>query len=170
MKPLDFKEMFDEYVENDNKTWQYDRNKSLGASEAFGCLRQACYKKHGFEVDEGTENSWGAMRRGDIIENAFIVPALLATIPEGSELLGAGEEQETLLKDLLSATPDGLLIDVSRDCLTKYGIADIESDSIVTEFKSIDPRVNLTEPKTVHFGQVQVQMGLIRELTDYKPV
>jgi hypothetical protein len=39
----------------------------------------------------------------------------------------------------------------------------------VVEGKSIDPRVDLIKEKPAHAAQVQSQMGLIRELTPYKP-
>ena len=39
---------------------------------------------------------------------------------------------------------------------------------VVVECKTIDPRVNLLEEKSENAFQVQVQMGLIRELTKYK--
>ena len=39
----------------------------------------------------------------------------------------------------------------------------------VEEIKSIDPRVNLKEEKSIHRGQTIVQMGLTRETTEYQP-
>lgn len=167
---LDFDKIFDEYIAGDQKVWANDRNKTLGASEAFGCMRQAFFKKHGFKEDPGYKNRWGAMRRGDLIENFHVVPAMEAALPKEYELLGGGDDQETLVKGLLSATPDGLIIDLPKHALEVYGIDDIESDCIVMEIKSIDPRVNLREEKAIHRGQVQAQMGLIREMSDFNPM
>jgi hypothetical protein len=167
---INFAGMFKAYEGITEKDWRYDRNASLGASEVFGCIRQAFFKKHGYEPDDNHEDDWGAAKRGDIIENNFAVPAVKAILPEGAELIYAGDEQDTLRIRRLSATPDGLAIGLARDALAQLGIPDIESDCVVTEFKSFDPRAYIKEEKAVHRGQVQVQMGLIRELTEFKPV
>jgi len=98
------------------------------------------------------------------------VPAFQEHTPGDVEAIGLGDEQETLIDGLLSATPDGLLINLEKNALTKYGIADIESDCAILEFKSIDPRITLLEAKAIHAGQVQAQMGIIRKNFDYKPV
>jgi hypothetical protein len=37
------------------------------------------------------------------------------------------------------------------------------------EVKSIDPRVDLSEEKAIHHGQTQIQMGLMRQNTAFKP-
>jgi hypothetical protein len=167
---INFAGMFKAFEEITEKDWRYDRAASLGASEVFGCIRQAFFKKHGYEEDDDHEQDWGAAKRGDIIENNFAVPAVQAILPEGAELIYAGEDQDTLRIRRLSATPDGLAINLARDALAQLGIPDIESDCVVTEFKSFDPRAHIKEEKAVHRGQVQVQMGLIRELTEFKPV
>lgn len=169
MVAMTFDTMFQAFSDSNEKAWKYDRDASLGASEAFGCLRKAYFKKHGYEPDDGYEADWGAAKRGDIIENHFAVPAITAILPDGASLIYAGEEQETLRKGRLSATPDGLVIDVDKDALEQLGILDIESDCFVTEFKSFDPRANIKEAKAIHAGQVQVQLGLIHELTEFRP-
>lgn len=167
--PLDFDKMFQDYIDANQKVWENDRNKTMGASETFGCLRQAFFKKHGYEVDDpDAPFAWGACERGNIIEDHFIVPAF-EFLPDKYEYLGGGGEQETLVKGLLSATPDGVLTGLPSNALANYGIENIETDCIVTEFKSIDPRVNLREEKAIHRGQVIQQMGLIRELTVLEP-
>jgi hypothetical protein len=74
-----------------------------------------------------------------------------------------------LISGLNSATPDGLIIGLTRDALVKYGVPDIKSNCILLEIKSIDPRTNLTEEKSIHNGQTIQQMGLIRELTKWRP-
>jgi hypothetical protein len=167
---INFAGMFKAFEEITEKDWRYDRAASLGASEVFGCIRKAFFQKHGYEPDDDHEDDWGAAKRGDIIENNFAVPAVQAILPPGSELIYAGGDQDTLRIRRLSATPDGLAINLARDALAQLGIPDIESDCVVTEFKSFDPRAHIKEEKAIHRGQVQVQMGLIRDLTEFKPV
>lgn len=169
MAAIDFASMFDAFSALNEKEWKYDRNLSLGASEVFTCLRKCFYKKFGYEPDDDYVPDWGAARRGDIIENNVAVPAVQAVLPEGAELLYAGSEQETLKKGRLSATPDGLVVGVARDALAQLGVDDILSDCFVTEYKSFDPRASIKAAKPVHVGQVQVQMGLIHELTEFRP-
>jgi CRISPR/Cas system-associated exonuclease Cas4 (RecB family) len=173
---LDFEAMFDLWANDTQKTWAHDRSQSVGASEVFGCLRKAWFGKRGaafgYKPDADFVQSWGATKRGDLIENHLVVPAvslgLKAQAPMAT-LLYAGEEQETIIEGRASATPDGLIVDVPPYALQKYGIEDIESDCFTLEIKSIDPRVNLSEEKAVHRGQVQMQMGLIRDTTKYRP-
>lgn len=169
---LDFAKIFADYVAATQKKWAHDRSKSVGASEAFGCLRATWFKKRGsefgFTPDEDAKESWGATRRGDLIENYHVVPAVSGHLPTG-RLLYAGEDQETLFAGYNSATPDGIIAGLDRDALADYGIPDIKSDCIMLEIKSIDPRVNLRREKDIHRGQTQVQMGLVRETTDFRP-
>jgi hypothetical protein len=40
---------------------------------------------------------------------------------------------------------------------------------VMVECKTYDPRTNLADPKTENVFQTHVQMGLVRELTEYKP-
>ena len=171
---LDFEQMFHDHVDNNQKEWSHDRNASLGASGAFDCLREQWFKRfgedRGFETDPGSELTWGAMKRGDIMEDHFVVPVLLEGLPPESDFLYGGDEQMTFEYGRISATPDGLITNVPKDALAKYGIEDVEGDSVIVEIKSIDPRVNLEEEKTVHYGQAQIQMGLIRRMTEYKPM
>lgn len=169
---LDFVAMFHDYVEANQKAWAHDRASTLGASETFDCIRKVWFAKNGTPKDEDYEESWGAMQRGDVMENHFVVPALkhgVGTVP-GARLLGSGKKQKTLVLGQNSATPDGLIVGLQPEALAKYGVEDIEADCIVVEIKSIDPRVNLVEEKAIHRGQVHMQLGLIRELTPYKPV
>lgn len=168
MVAINFDGMFDAFAALNEKEWKYDRNLSLGASEVFTCERMTFYKKNQYEVDDDHEADWGAARRGDVIENNVAVPAMTAILPEGAKLLYAGTEQETLKKGRLSATPDGLVVNAPADCLFQLGIPKCNGQ-FVTEFKSFDPRANIKEAKAVHIGQVQVQMGLIHELTEYRP-
>lgn len=173
---LDFEAMFDAWANDTQKTWAHDRSQSVGASEVFGCLRKAWFGKRGAEFgflpDPGFKQSWGATKRGDLMENHLVVPAVEHGLPlqaPMASLLYAGGDQETIISGRASATPDGLIVDVPKHALSKYGIADIGSDCFNLEIKSIDPRVSLQEEKAIHRGQVQMQMGLIRETTNYRP-
>ena len=171
--PLNFKGIFDSYIEATQKKWAHDRNATVGGSEVFGCIRKAWYKRNKTPQDPDYEESWGAVRRGDIIENHHVVPAM----EHGSKLVGfkmdyAGDEQQTLFAkgSPLSVTPDGLVHGVARNALSLYGIDDLEGDCFMFEIKSIDPRVNLAEEKAIHHGQVQTQMGTVRDNTAFRPM
>lgn len=173
-------DLFDEYYVKDcGKTWSHNRNESVGASEAFGCMRKSWFgklgEKHGFIKDPTYKESWGAVRRGDVIENYQVVPAVRSGLTRrGLDLIMEGEDQKTIVHGLSSATLDGLIIDptgaqLPKDFLAYYGVDEIDEDSIVLEMKSFDPRINIVEEKAIHAGQTQMQMGLIRETTKYKP-
>lgn len=175
-----FEDLFDEFYAKDcQKTWSHDRAKSVGASEAFGCMRKSWFGKRGgefgFTKDPEYKESWGAIRRGDIIENYQVVPAIRSGLARrGLDLIMEGEDQKTIVDGVSSATLDGLIIDptgakLPRDFLAYYGLDDIDEDSIVLEMKSFDPRINIAQEKAIHRGQTQMQMGLIRETTKYKP-
>lgn len=175
-----FEDLFDEHIANNQKTWKQDRRLTVGASECFGCIRKTWFTKRGHEFDVTTdpdyEENWGAMERGNIIENNYIVPAVEDGLKRrGLELIMAGDGQDTILDNIHSATLDGLIIDptgakLPRDLLAYYDIPDIgDQDSVVLEMKSFDPRLTLDHEKAVHRGQTQMQMGLIRDKTEYKP-
>lgn len=121
-----------------------------------------------YPEDPEDEENWGASRRGDILEANFVVPAVSKHLQKG-KLLFAGDKQKTLVNGYNSATPDGLIIGLDRDALENYGIPDIGDHSITFEIKSVDPRIRLKEAKPIHVGQVQTQIGLIREKTPYRP-
>jgi hypothetical protein len=170
--PVDFDALFNGYMESNQKTWGHDRTKTLGGSEVFGCIRKAWYSRHATAKDASYKDSWGATERGNLIENHHVVPAM----QWGSKNLGfkidyIGADQQTLFCDgvPMSVTPDGLIHGVPRNWLSKYGIPDIKSDCVMFEIKSIDPRVDLSEEKAIHHGQTQIQMGLVRENTSFKP-
>lgn len=170
---LDFQEMFNAYVANHQKVWGHDRAKTVGASETFACIRKTGFGKRGaefgYEQDADYENRWGAMERGNLIEDHWVVPVLDEELPEGVGLLWAGDDQATFVQEPVSATPDGLMTELTKDAFENYGIDDIKSDCALVEIKSIDPRVTLKEAKDQHFGQVIMQIGLIREETEWKP-
>jgi hypothetical protein len=88
----------------------------------------------------------------------------------GEHLLFAGDAQQTLALGFLSATPDGLIVGLEHDTLAPLGVTNAGGDgSLVVECKTIDPRTKLDGPKPEHAFQVQVQLALIRALTNYRP-
>lgn len=177
-----FEDLFDELIASNQKTWKQDRALTVGASECFGCIRKTWFTKRGaefgIEKDADYEESWGAMERGNIIENHYIVPALEHGLNRrGLKLIMAGDGQDTIIDGIHSATLDGLVIPenggfLPTDFLAYYGIDPkdfTDQDSMVVEMKSFDPRLTLQHEKAQHRGQTQMQMGLIRENSDYKP-
>jgi CRISPR/Cas system-associated exonuclease Cas4 (RecB family) len=174
MPAIDFKAEFDAFYAGHQKVWKHDRSKTVGASESFGCLRKAWFAKHGTAKDHDYEESWGALERGNLIEDHFMAPRLTWIIERaGGKLIYAGQKTQRTLIDNeapLSVTPDGIAINLPDDFLANYGIDSLGGTGcVVTEFKSIDPRVNLREEKAQHHGQAQIQLGLIRDQTRYKP-
>lgn len=145
-----------------------DRMRTIGASEIGQCARRMYYVKTEGQRDTDYDDRWGARVRGKIMEQKFWLPAVRRRFRK--KLLIAGNQQTTVHDRYLSATPDGLVIEQPRDVLAEFGIPDIgPSCCFILECKSIDPRVNLTAEKHEHAMQTQVQLGLIRLLTPYKP-
>lgn len=159
------REALDAYVAANKRVFGLDRLQTVGASEIGLCARRVGYAKK--NPDLGVEGGWGASVRGTTMEEAFWYPALKAKY--GDRLKRAGPDQETLAKGRLSATPDGVLTGLKRNALAYLGVPDIKSTCIMVECKTIDPRMSLKEAKSENVFQVQVQMGLIRELTRWKP-
>src|ERR1039458_4661284 len=129
---LDFDVMFKDSIDANQKTWKYDRMESVGASEAFDCLRKIWFVKLGVkfgfaqdEEDEKDPESWGARERGNLLEEHYVVPAVRDHLPGNAKLRMAGKQQETLFLNKNSATPDGLIVGLPRNALKKYGIVDI---------------------------------------------
>ena len=157
-----------EYGKKIDRSFGHDRTKTIGASEIGLCARKVHWLKKSGARDEDFIANWGAHVRGTVMEQEFWLPAMKAKF--GYDLIMAGSEQKTLESGYLSATPDGLLVKQPSDALQKFGIEDIGYHrEIVVECKTVDPRVNLTKERDSNHFQVQVQMGLIRELTDHKP-
>jgi hypothetical protein len=151
-----------------------DRMHTVGGSECGQCARKIYWLKnegdptYGAPRDPDYVDGWGARTRGTIFETHFWEPALRARY--GDDLLFAGIAQQTFTSEFLSATPDGLLINQPRDALAALGVADIGEDgSIVVECKTADPRSALEKAKAENVFQAIVQLGLIRELTKYRP-
>jgi hypothetical protein len=175
-KPLNFKQSFSEAVVAGQRKWGHDRSTTLGASEVFGCLRQMYFRKRepdsADKPEDPTEVSWGHTERGNLIENSFAVPKLQSMFG-ADRCFYMGEDQKTFVSGLLSATPDGLVVEQERDALSELpdGPQDIGEDSaeIAIEIKSFDPRTDLTTAKARHIGQNIVQMGVLQEKTNYRP-
>lgn len=175
MAQINFKEGYDLFNSAHQKVWRHDRSKSLGASEVFGCLRKAFFGKKGYPKDKDASDSWGALRRGDIIEEHFAEPGArwyLQNHFKNTRLIYGGKRQRTLVDEAnhISATPDGIVVDADDDALAQYGVESLGgTGAFMFEIKSVDPRVNLKEEKAIHRGQTMVQMGLVRAQTKYKP-
>jgi hypothetical protein len=171
MSKLSIKDMVDAWVAANPKVWEHDRTGSLGASSVGRCLRLAFFERHEPDKADQTDDDYGYKVRGDILERHLWVPAIEHAVRQSNSLsfLYGGEAQISLVSGFLSATPDGLLTGVDRDCLKHLGVLDILAHELVVEAKSIDPRVKLLEAKPEHVFQVQVQMGLTREVTAHRP-
>ena len=150
-----------------------DRHKIVGASDVGRCARQIFFLKrevdpaYGITRDAGYVESRGPAFRGTLLENQLFAPALRRRF--GRRLLYTGKRQKTFTLGNLSATPDGLITGIPRDTLAHLGIADIGASALLVECKSIDPRSKLEEPKSEHFFQCQVQLGIVRAVTRHKP-
>lgn len=157
------------------RAFAHDRTQTVGASEVGQCLRKVWFSKNEIDPgmtiarDEGHSDGWGARVRGSVYEAAWWEPALRANLPAGASLHYAGDEQRTLVKDYLSATPDAVVTGLARDCLAHLDVPDIGSDCLVVECKTADPRTRLSAAKPEHVFQVHVQMGLIRDTTNFRP-
>lgn len=168
------KEALEQFALGSNKVWANDRSQTVGASEVGACARRTFWNKnegdhlHGVQRDPDYVDGWGAKLRGTFYENVFWTPAMRTAY--GDKLKWAGDDQNTFIVGFLSATPDALIGDLPRDALANLGVPDIESDCIVTDCKTIDPRSTLDEPKSENEFQLQVQMGMVRELTPWRPI
>jgi hypothetical protein len=144
-----------------------NRAYTVGASDIGQCARKAFFVKHDGARDPGYVDSWGAVLRGQIIEQAFWVPALRARF--GADLKFVGDRQQQFKRGFVSATPDALLTNAPRDILAPLGVPDIDSNCLLLECKSVDPRVKLDSPKPEHRYQAIVQLGVVRETTEFQP-
>jgi hypothetical protein len=161
-------EILGAHVEATKRQWPGGRLRDVGASEIGGCARRTHLVKHEAEHDRGHSDSWGAATRGTVIETHFLYPAFKRHF--GANLKFAGPHQQTLKHGYLSATPDGLVINQPRDALAEFGVEDIGPGGChLIEFKTIDPRATFDRERDGHAYQCQVQLGLVRELTQYKP-
>lgn len=173
----------DAYAASINRFSYDDRAHTVGASDVGQCERKVYWTKnfgdpdYGVPMDVEYVDSYGAKLRGTMFENHFWAPGLKAQF--GDRLLYAGEDQQTFVSGFLSATPDGMLTGLTPDeranIATHWSaqnggaMSSIVGASIMVECKTFDPRTNLADPKTENVFQTHVQMGLVRELTPYKP-
>jgi hypothetical protein len=167
-------EILHQYVAAARPDNQDDRASTVGASDVGKCERQVYFGKHfgdpvyGSPRDPDFVDRWGARERGSVFEHNFWLPAMRARF--GEKLLYAGDQQRTFRQDFLSATPDGLVIDLPRNALATLKVADIGGDgSLLVECKTRDPRARMDAPQPAHIYQVNVQLGLFRALTTYRP-
>jgi hypothetical protein len=144
-----------------------NRAYTVGASDIGQCARKAFFVKHNGERDPGYVDTWGAALRGQTIERAFWVPALRARF--GTDLKFVGDRQRQFKLGFVSATPDALLTNATRDILAALGVPNIGNDCLLLECKSVDPRVKLDAPKPEHRYQAIVQLGVVRETTEFQP-
>lgn len=153
-----------------NKT---QRKKFIGASEIGLCARRIWYAKQQQNAPIDTKHSdiaesWGASRRGVIFESKFWLPAMRARF--GDNLLYAGPKQISMTFGPLRATPDGLLVHQPRTLLKDFGITDIGSSrEVVTECKTVDPRIPLQTAKAEHVFQTIVQLEMFHRTTKHRP-
>jgi hypothetical protein len=156
---MTIREILTAYAGTQQRSFDHDRSQTVGASEVGQCSRKIYWLKneddpiHSALRDEGYVDSWGARLRGQVIEDHYWLLAMRARF--GDALKFAGAEQRTFSSGFLSATPDGLVV--------------ADGDCFLIECKTIDPRTKLSGPKPEHAFQVQVQLGLVRETTDYQP-
>jgi hypothetical protein len=149
------------------------RASTVGGSEIGQCARKIFYVKnaddpiYAIRRDADYVDGWGAQVRGATFEQSFWVPALRAKY--GDRLKFAGDAQRSFESGFLSATPDALLTGTPANILAELGVPNIESDCLLLEAKTVDPRVKLDGPKPEHRFQVIVQLGLVRETTHFAP-
>jgi hypothetical protein len=171
---MDLTAAFNTWAERSKVAFDDDRTATVGGSEIGGCAKQVGYKKSSTPVDVGHVDGGGFAARGNVMEDAALVPVLrMAIEADGGTLLWAGQAEQMRLVNAqrrVSVTPDGLAINMPKDCLKKHGVEDITNGSnrnsgcVYVELKSIDPRVAVGKlPKDQHVDQVNLGMGMVRE-------
>ena len=164
------KQTLDAHAASVDKMWTHERSNTVGASEIGQCIRKIFWlksendTKHRVPRDPDYKESYGARMRGTVFEDAFWEPAMRRRF--GDRLKFAGKDQKTFVSDFLSATPDGLIANLTDAEKKEIGT---EADCCLAECKTADPRTNLDVAKPQNVFQTQVQMGLVRECTTYKP-
>lgn len=171
MTTLSIKTLLAQYAATQNRNFTSDRSNTIGASEIGQCLRKTWFGKNEVAPDPDYVERYGARLRGNLIEDHHIVPGVRASLPQGAHDHMLGDEQRTIIDGYISATPDGVIAGLERDCLAWLGVADIgESGCLAVEFKSLDPRADLRGvARAHHVFQVQVQLGLLRQHTKFAP-
>ena len=164
------KDTLDRHAAAVDKLWTHDRSNTVGASEIGQCIRKIFWlksendAKHRVPRDPDYTETWGARARGTVFEDAFWEPAMRRRF--GDRLKFAGKDQKTFVSDFLSATPDGLIANLTDAEKKEIGT---EADCCLAECKTADPRTNLDVAKPQNVFQTQVQMGLVRECTAFRP-
>lgn len=164
--PITLRAKFANAIAARQRVWTHDRSKTLGASETFACLRRAWFGK--FRPDLKVPQDMGAAERGNVMEKHHVVPTL-QQIYGFENCLYMSDDQDTLIFGLSSATPDGLIVNQPLDVFAADGLGSIEADCFACEIKSFDPRAHIEEEKAIHHGQAMMQLGMYRQLSDYKP-
>lgn len=129
-----------------------ERAEVMNASEALTCIRKQWYSKNGAEADNPQD--WGYARRGSHGERYIVERLRLANVPT----LFTGDEQVRIVdEDLqMACTPDGLV--------------QIDDDWYAAEFKTVDPRTNLSNlPREEHVRQVQIAAAMFEKHKDEFP-
>ena len=163
-------EALDAYAKQSAIAFPEDRMSTVGASEIGQCARRTFWIKNEedplFKVTRDPDHveTWGARMRGSLIEEMLWVPAMRKRF--GKRLKFAGKAQGTFVHNYLSATPDALVIDLTPAEKAAIGT---DADCAVFECKTLDPRATLHEAKALNVYQTHVQMGILRNATEYRP-
>lgn len=146
-----------------------DRSKYVTASEIGQCARKVKFDKQalvesGYVPEAGTKYSskddWGFFARGHNVE-AWVVDMLHAGWDGGKttkdyKVLFTGADQVSFTDEFQSGTPDGVLVG--------------EKDLYILEFKSFDPRSNVSRfPKLEHRDQVMQNLDLVSDYFNLSP-
>jgi CRISPR/Cas system-associated exonuclease Cas4 (RecB family) len=147
--------LLDYAVQQKVQTWptfdgkNLDRSRYVSASEIGYCARRVWFSKN-LPLAEG-KFSWGFAERGHGHE-AWIVGKLNSVETEYKWML-TGSEQVSVYHGYQSGTPDGLY--------------SVNGKNVVVDFKSVDPRTNLSNlPKKQHIWQVVQNADLIEACFD----
>jgi hypothetical protein len=172
------------YAKTVLKTFAHERSETVGASEIGLCARKTFYVKNAIDPQMVTErdpehvDTWGTRLRGTLFEDKFWLPAMRKRF--GKRLVLAGKQQTSFRYEFLSATPDGVVVDLTDEELAELGLLggadDIAREDgrkrpncVAVECKTIDPRTTLIEAKASNIFQCHVQMGLLRMNPKYQP-
>lgn len=162
----DLKQAAREFAARRRTGFNTDRTKTIGASDIGRCARAVRYAKLGTPVDDGYQDTNGFAERGNGMEDAYTAPLLTYWVEQHGGVMKYATQgnQQTLATNLISATPDGVAVGVSRTILAPYGVPDIgPSRCLVVEMKSISPLYSKKKlPKAAHVPQVYQQLLLTR--------
>lgn len=147
------------------KEWSHRREQYVSASQIGLCeMRQFFMAQRGpVQIDDKRPDAWGVFARGDTGEEWVAGVFDRAQLAEhggprlGLAFSGTGKHQVTVIDEInkLAATPDGIMW--------------LNSEPILLEIKTIDPRVSLNGPKPAHHRQVMFAMALMTRVHSIKP-